>query len=231
MKNEKSYKKIFLESETSSERLKVDYIKSLLKKTKKEIESMEDWEKSRFSYYLTSKQCELLNNNNVADLKKLLKKQIEKEEKKLQEETEKAIAKYNDIKNLIDIKHAIIDVEWSSGRRSMGAYQTKAVANVTYKDGSYNYFETGYTGGCGYDKPSTSFGEIASKLLKIALVKNYDKKIKNNPEKHYKFYAAENGYFQHGVGLNSYIQFFRNLGYKVQEIYHKNENTTIIIDK
>lgn len=231
MKNEKSYKKIFLESETSHARLKVDYIKSLLKKTKKEIESMEDWEKSRFNYYLTQKQCELLNNNNITDLKKLLKKQLEKEAKKLQEETEKATTKYNDIKNLIDIKHAIIAVEWSSGRRSMGAYQTKAVANVTYKNGSYNYFETGYTGGWGYDKPSTSFAAVASELLKIVLVKNYDKKIKNNPEKHWKFYAAENGYFQHSVGLNSYIQFFKNLGYKVQAIYHKNENTTIIIDK
>ena len=128
------------------------------------------------------------------------------------------------------IESLTIEIEWSSGRRSMGAYQTKAIGHAFYKNGTSDYYETSYTGGCGYDKPSTSTAEVCDKLAKIVLLKHYSK-IQKDTEKHYHFYAAENGYYQHSVGMSSYTTFFKNCGYKVKELYHHNENITLLISK
>lgn len=227
MKKQKTYKSYYIYNKTLHEQNKIKFLKELLKANNENKQDFDTW------YYkesLTNKQYELFTSGNFKKLKELLKKQIIKEKAKLKEQEEKAKQDFDKIKELQDIKSLTIEIEWSSGRRSMGAYQTKAIATAFYKNGTSEHYETSYTGGCGYDKPSTSAAEVCSKLAKIVLLKHY-KKIQNDPEKHYHFYAAENGYYQSGVGINSYITFFKNCGYKVQEIYHKSENITLIISK
>lgn len=85
-------------------------------------------------------------------------------------------------------------------------------------------------GGCGYDKTSTAMSYFCNKLLKIVILK-HDKKIINDNDKHYKYYAGEPLYYQYGVGLSSYETFFKNLGYKVKIRYLQNENVLIDIIK
>jgi len=229
-KQEKTYKSYYINNYTLHTQNKINTIKKLLKITKSEAEALEDWELSRFNSYLTQAQIDTLRSGNLKKLKELLKKQIEKEKKKLTEEKEKAKKELEKIAELQDIKSFDIQIEWSQGRRSMGAYQTKASGRAFYKNGTSEYYETSYTSGCGYDKPSTSASELCNKLAKIVLLKHYSK-IQKDTGKHYHFYAAENGYFSYGVGINSYITFFKNCGYKVQEIYHRNENITLLISK
>lgn len=230
MEELKNYKTYYINKETWKNRNKIETIRALLKATKKDIENMEEWEKRRKAEHLTQKQYNLLLNNNIKDLKPLLKKQLEKEKNKLIEEKEKALSKYNNIKKLKDIKSVNISIIWSNRRLSTGAYQTKGIAQVLYKNGEYQETETSFTTGCGYDKPSTTLSQICNELLKIIPLKHY-KKILNDEEKHYKYYALEPLYFQYGVGVSSYENLFKNLGYKVKTNYYKNESITIYIYK
>lgn len=223
----KTYKQYYIYNKTLGKRNKIKWLKELLKVNKNNKQDFENW------YYkeaMTEKQYQLYQNNDLKKLKELLKKQIIKEETKLKEAEQEKAAEIEKIKELQDIKSLTIEIEWSNGRRSMGAYQTRAIATAFYKNGTSDRVETSFTGGCGYDKPSTSTAEACDKLAKIILLKHY-KKIQKDPEKHYHFYAAENGYYQHGVGISSYITFFKNCGYKVKEIYHHNQNITIFITK
>ena len=195
------------------------------KSNEADIEALENWFTKEV---LTEKQWQLLKERNFKQLKELLKKQLLKEQKKLEEAKKEALKDYQKIEELKDIRSLLIEVEWSSGRRSMGAYQTKAIGHAFYKNETSERVETGYTGGCGYDKPSTSISEVCDKLAKIVLLKHW-KKIQNSEEKHYKFYAGEYGYFQNAVGVSSYETFFKNCGYNVKIIYHNNENITLMI--
>lgn len=227
MEKFKNYKAYYINAQTLKTQNKIKALKELLKANKDNAEKYDNW---RYNEVMTSAQAKAFRENDFTKFKKMIKKQLEREKSKLQGEKEKALANYNDIAQLKDIKRAVIDIEWSSGRRSMGAYQTMATASVEYMDGTYKKHITGFTGGCGYDKPSTSFSEIASELLKVVFVK-HGKKILNDENAHYHYYAGEHLYYQYGVGLSSYEQFFKNLGYKVEVINHRNENTTYIITK
>lgn len=229
MKEFKNYKEYFVNNETWRITNKIKNLRELYNMFNKDIEGLENWKKGRYSESLTTKQTELLYNNNIKELKPLLKKQIEKENKKLIIEKENAINKYNKIKELGDIEKITIDVEWSSGRGAYG-YQTKGFARVWYKNGDFDSYETSYTGGCGYDKPSATLAELCNKLLKIVFVKHGNKILKDN-EKHYKFYAGEGLYFQGGVGVSSYETFFKNLKYKTNFQYLRSENIYIEISK
>ena len=225
MKEFKTYKDYYIYNHTLHTQNKIKFLKDLLKANKNNKDDFDYW---HYKEAMTNKQYELFKNNDFKKLKELLKKQIEKEKKKLTLEKEEALQDYNKIKELKDINYAIIDVMWSSGRRSMGAYQTYATIHAYYKNGTSKYYETRYTGGCGYDKPSTSTSEVCNEALKIVLLKHY-KKIMSDSEKHYKFYAGESGYFSYGVGMSSYETFFKNCGYKVQYISHHNSDITLII--
>ena len=223
----KNYKQYYIYNKTLHEQNKIKFLKELLKANNENKQDFDTW------YYkesMTNKQYELFTSGDFKKLKELLKKQIIKEKAKLKEQEEKAKQDFDKIKELQDIKSLTIEIEWSQGRRSMGAYQTKAIGHAFYKNGTSDYYETSYTGGCGYDKPSTSAAEVCDKLAKIVLLKHYSK-IQKDTEKHYHFYAAENGYYQHGVGMSSYTTFFKNCGYKVKELYHHNENITLMITK
>lgn len=228
--NFKTYRQYYIYNRTLKNTNKINQIKKIMKLNGKsneaDILALENWYTAEV---LTERQWQLFKNKDFKSLKKLLKKQLEKEAKKLQEAKAKALEEYENIRALKDIKSALIEIEWSAGRRSLGAYQTKAFGNASYKNNTTEFFDTTYTGGCGYDKPSTSASEICNELLKIILLKNWHK-IQKAEDKHYKFYAAEYGYYQGGVGINSYITFFKNCGYKVNYIYHQNENITILIE-
>lgn len=227
MKKFKNYKEYFVDRETWKNRNKIETIKELLKTSNKDLKELEtNW---RHGEALTNRQFELLKNKDIKALKPLLKKQLEKELKKLDAEKEKAIEKYNKIAELGDIKKAIIEVEWSQGRGAYG-YQSKGFARVWYKNGDFKSFETGYTSGCGYDKPSTTLSQIGNELLQIVILKHF-KKIATAEDSHYKFYAAEPFYFQYGVGVSSYENLFKNLKYKTTFQYLRNENIYIEIEK
>ena len=230
MENYKNYKQYFIENETYKIQNKIKGLKEIYKMTKKEIEELEDWKKWRYYEHLTTKQSKLFRDAKTTELRKLLKKQIEKESIKLKTAKEMALVKYNEIKDLKDVDTAIFEIEWSSRRLDLGAYQTKCFCRVWYKNGAFESYDSNYTGGCGYDKPSSSLSSVCNKLLKILILKN-DKKILNDTEKHYKYYACEPLYFQYGVGVSSYQTMFKNLGFKVDTIYHRNENITITIRK
>lgn len=230
MENVENYKSYYINNKTWKTRHKIDTIKELLRATKNDIENLEDWQLNRKAEHLTQKQFELLKNGNIKELKKLLKKQLEKEKTKLATQKNVVMGQYNDIKELKDIKKAIFFIEWSRHRLSMGAYQTRGTIQAYYKNGTYKEYQSSWTGGCGYDKPSTTMSHLCNNLLQIIPLKHY-KKILNDREKHYKYYALEPLYFQYGVGMSSYIQLFKNLGYKVKETYLKNDNMIITIEK
>lgn len=229
MEKYKSYRDYMIKYEQWETDTKIKNIKDLLKATKESIKELKDWEIDRFSNYLTTKQFELLKNRDMNELKKLLKKQLEKEKKKMETKKEIAITKYNNIKELGDITQAQIEIIWSQRAGAYG-YQCYCFGRVWYKNKSCETYETEYTGGYGYDKSSSALSYFCNQLLKIIILKN-DKKIINDPEKHYKYYACEPLYFQYGVGLSSYQTMFKNLGYKTKFRYLQNDNILIDIEK
>ena len=229
MEDLKNYKQYFIDNETWRIKNKIQKLKEYCKMNKEEMQKECEY-KWHLAQYLTGAQYKYFLEGNKKQFLKLVKKQLQKESIKLEEAKKEAIQKYNEIAALKDIKRVVIEVEWSTRRMDLGAYQTRAAAQVWYKDGSYKSTLSSFTGGCGYDKPSTSLSNVCNELLKIIPLKHY-KKILSDPDKHHKFYALEPLYFQYGVGVSSYQTLFKNLGYKTQFLYHKNENITIIIDK
>lgn len=225
----KNYKNYMIHQEQWETETKIKNIKDLLKMSAEELDAMDRWEIDRFSNYLTAKQFKLFKNRDMNELKKLLKKQLEKEKKKLETQKETAIAKYEAIKELKDITQAQIEIIWSQRAGAYG-YQCYCFGRVWYANKTCESYETEYTGGCGYDKRSSALSSFCNQLLKIIILKN-DKKIINDPEKHYKYYACEPLYFQYGVGISSYETMFKNLGYKTKIRYLQNENILIDIEK
>lgn len=229
MEKYRSYRDYMIKYEQWETETKIKNIEDLLKATKENLDALKDWEIDRFSNYLTAKQFELLKNRNMCELKKLLKKQLEKEKKKMETKKEIAVAKYNAIKELGDITQAQIEIIWSQRAGAYG-YQCYCFGRVWYANGQYKAYETEKTGGCGYDKASSALSYFCNKLLKIIILK-HDKKIINDEEKHRKYYACEPLYFQYGVGLASYQTMFANLGYKTKFRYLQNDNILIDIEK
>ena len=169
MKNFKNYKEYFIDTEIWRTKNKIENLKELFKMKKKDFEALESWNQTRFHGYLTQKQSLLLSNGNFKELKILLRKQIEKENKKIIIEKEKAIEKYNKIKELKDLKKATIEIVWSDRAGAYG-YQCYSTGRVWYKNGSFEMFTTEKTSGCGYDKTSTALSYFCNKLLKIVIL-------------------------------------------------------------
>jgi len=229
MENIKNYYEYYMETATYRERTKLENINALLKAKKEDIENMEDWEKNRKVEFLTSTQAKALYNNDIKQLKNLLIKYKEKAKKQLEERKEQVKKEYNDIKELKDIKKATFEIVWSRSRGVYG-YQCKCYSKIQYKNNTYSYYEGESTGGCGYDKASSALSYNMNKTCKILLVKNGNKILKDK-DRHYNCYACENMYFSYGVGISSYITMFKYMGFKVDTIYHQNEDITIIIEK
>lgn len=229
MENIKNYYSYFMDSKTWEERNKIKTINELLKAKKEDIESMEEWEKNRKTEFLTDTQTKALYNNDIKRLKDLLIKYKEKAKKQLEKAKEDAKKEYNDIKELKDIKKATFEITWSKNRGIYG-YQCKCYSRIQYKNNTFNYYEGESTGGCGYDKPSSALSYNMNKTCKILLVKNGNKILKDK-DRHYNCYACEDLYFSYGVGVSSYLTMFKYFGFKVNTIYHQNEDITIMIEK
>ena len=229
MENIKNYYSYYMDTKTWRERNKVKTINELLKMNKKTIENMEDWEKSRKAEFLTDTQAKALYNNEIKKLKELLLKYKDKAKKQLNEAKEEAQKQYNEIKKLKDIKNATFEIVWNKSRGAYG-YQCKCYSKIQYKNGDFKYYEGDTTGGCGYDKMSSALSYNMNETCKILLVK-YGNKILKDSDRHYKCYACENMYFSYGVGVSSYITMFEYFGFKVNTIYHQNEDITIMIEK
>ena len=225
----KNYKDYLIKYEQWESDAKIKNIKKLLKMTQKEAKELDKWKKHGFANYLTEKQYKLLLDNKTTELKELLRKQLEKEKKKLEAKKEIAIEKYNAIKGLGDITQAQIEIIWSQRAGAYG-YQCYCFGRVWYANGQHEAYETKKTSGWDYDKASSALSYFCNKLLKIIILK-HDKKIINDPEKHYKYYACEPLYFQYGVGLSSYETMLKNLGYKTRFRYLQNDNILIDIEK
>jgi len=228
METIKNYKQYFINNKTFKENQTIKTINTILKHNKSDIKKLEQWEKSRLVEYLTENQTKLLYDNKIKELKALLKKYKIKALEKQKQAKIKALEEYNTIKQLKDIKEATFEIEWTG--KNIYGYQCKCIAKIKYKNGSYKYYESERTNGCGYDKSSTALSYALNNTAKILLIKHGNKILKDT-NKHYNYYACENMYFSYGVGLSSYITMFKNMGYKVQELYHHNEDTTIIISK
>lgn len=229
MKEYRTYKNYFIDTKTFKERTKVETINELLKMKAEDIQKLEDWEKSRRAENLTDKQAKMLYNNDLKALKELLKKYKPKAMEQLKQAKEDAQKQYNDIKQLEDIKRATFEINWTKNSGTYG-YQCQCTAQVEYKNGTFTRYTSERTGGCGYDKPSSALSYALNHTAKVLLVK-HGARILKDKEKHYKYYACENMYFSYGVGVNSYLTMFKNMGYKVTPIYHNNEDITIIIEK
>lgn len=229
MKNYKNFKNYYIENQCYKTKNKIETLKELAKISKKDFGALEDWKNWRYTSELTVKQNQLFKEKKLTELKKLLKKQIEKETKKLETEKQEALRHYENIKALGDVKRAEIQICWTKHSGAYG-YQCKAIGSVFYKNNTFERYETENTGGCGYDKASTALSYFCNKLLKIVILK-HDKKILNDENKHNKFYAGEPLYYQYGVGLSSYESFFKNLGYKTTFTYLHNEDIYITIEK
>ena len=145
MENFKNYKEYFIDKEIWKTKNKIEKIKELIKIKKADFEALKSYEQNYFYNFLTKKQCELLSQKDFKQLKILLKKQLEKENKKIILEKEKAMEKYNKIKELKDLKKASIEIIWSNKAGAYG-YQCYAVGRVWYKNGSFEMYETNYTG-------------------------------------------------------------------------------------
>ena len=180
----------------------------MLKATKESLGALKDWEIDRFSNYLTAKQFELLKNRNMCELKKLLKKQLEKEKKKLEAKKEIAIEKYNAIKELGDITQAQIEIIWSQRAGAYG-FQCYCFGRVWYGNKSCESYKTEYTGGCGYDKASSALSYFCNKLLKIIILN---------------IIAVL-------APIRIYETMFKNLGYKTKFRYLQHDNILIDIEK
>ena len=229
MENFKNYKEYYINTKTWRESDRIATYNKLLKMSKNEVEALEDWQKNRLAENLTNKQAEALKNNDLQELKKLLKRHKDRAKKQLQEAKEEALKSYEDIKALKGIKNATFEIVWNQSRGVYG-YQCRCYAKVLYNKGHYDYIEGDTTGGCGYDKPSSALSYALNKCGKILLINNGTKILKSD-ERHYKYYACENLYFSYGVGINSYINMFEAFGYKTKVLYHHNEDITITIEK
>ena len=225
----KNYKEYYIDTKTWRESHTIKTIKEILQTPAEQLKSMEEWEKSRKAEYLTDTQAKALYNNDVKRLKELLKRYKTKAIDNLKQAKEKAIASYNEIKALKDIKSATFEIVWSKSRGLYG-YQCKCISYIRYANGESIRHESESTGGCGYDKPSSALSYNLNDTAKILLLKHF-KKVNNDTDRHYNYYAIENSYFSYGVGISSYETMFKNLGYKTKVIYHPNEDITITIEK
>ena len=230
MENYKSYKDYFIKHYCYDINNKINYLTTLNKADLKKEEVYQNFDNWQANEYLTTRQFELFKSKEFKKLHLLLDKQLLKEKEKLKNKKIEALEEYNKIKDLKDIKSIVIHVDWSTTRKSMLAYQTKAMGYIFFENGDFKEYETTWTGGCGYDKASTSLSVFCNNTLKILLLKHFKKIIVNENRQ---FYACENLYFSYGVGVSSYERMFKAMGYNVKYIPRgkNNENFSLFITK
>ncbi len=147
----------------------------------------------------------------VKELKAYL---VEKETAHKTKDLLKDFARMNEIFVAPKLISIDISVEWKSNR-TWGANPT-ATANVNAVH-SWNRYESGSIGGCGYDKCSTAVARAINQALPV-LKMLYDIKEKHAKLKNQEVFSYGSGYgilpyFEGGVGVSCYPDIFKKCGY------------------
>ena len=142
----------------------------------------------------------------------LIKRELKREQKKLDRQKTKVSNILNSEKNVHSIT---INVEWK--RSATWGHNPTATAIINFDDHTRQQFSSGSIEGCGYDKESTAIAEALNKcnelLKKMYSIKN--KKCNTKRNNHDVFgYGAGYGilpYFEGGVGTSCYYDIFNKL--------------------
>jgi hypothetical protein len=86
------------------------------------------------------------------------------EEKFLKKQREKRLKQIEAEKNQKPVKSITIEIEWK--KSAMWGMNPHCVAEVRYKDGSYERSKTYKASGCGYDKESTVIADVFNDYLR-----------------------------------------------------------------
>jgi hypothetical protein len=163
---------------------------------------------------LSKNQIDLIIKNNTR--RKFDNLTVKKNHRKLLNIIKATAHKWQQVRTQKDVKKMIVTIDWKRG--SMGAMQTKASAQITFKDGCYKYLETERTGGWGYDKESTSFSQLFNQVLQ--------NKALNKRNKPPYGMSLKKGYwlpsFSYGVGVSCYFHIVKYLGGEMKQIANTN---------
>lgn len=197
-----------------------------LKKTREYLE--EDNNKYMLQRYLTEYRNKQLENGEITK-EEALEIAWKKAVKENQKELENKIKHIREVYEQEEIKEITINVEWARNR-TWGMNPTAVVWT------SYAGRTEGRASGCGYDKESSAIAQALNKnknILKLL----YDYKEKEleagNQANNETLFGYGSGYgvlpyFEGGVGVNSHIRIFENLGFKVKQTHGKLSDSYII---
>lgn len=158
---------------------------------------------------------------------------IEKVKKEAAKNLKKNLDKITEIENAKDVQDLEIAITWKQSY-TWGWNPTAFIRSHLLDDQKYNYYERleGYATGCGYDKLSAAIASAlndsngALKLLYTAEEKRL-RKAKNGlttSRRDFIGYGSGYGsmpYFEGGVGFESQVTIFNNLGFKAKTISDK----------
>ena len=205
--------------------------KEQIKKALDNLKKASDEELTDLWYYkdkLTNTQIKKHTNGEITtkELKEIIKNKIIKE---YESRLNKDFKRINTIKESNeDIININIYINWTKSR----TWGYNPHATIITNNGQTT---EGRASGCGYDKESTAIAEALNKnnnILKLLYTaKNKKMTLKNNNNNDLLGYGSGYGslpYFEGGVGVNSLLNIFRKLGYKIEEHHTKNNDFYII---
>jgi hypothetical protein len=133
------------------------------------------------------------------------------------EAIEKRLKELSTYQNKDFPKQFTIVIEYKRNR-TWGYNPTASVFVVGEGEGDYS---SGSIGGCGYDKESTAFAQVANQIqgIKYLLYKEANR-LKNKNKKLSEIFGYGSGYgvfpsFSGGVGTSCYYSIFEKIGYKM----------------
>lgn len=215
---ENTFKNQFIYEETLGIENKINALKEALKVDN--VDALKWYQKD----CLTAAQYDHLKNGNLERFKKLVRKQIEKEEVKKQIVKNDCLLKIQDMKKAGLLEYLEIKVEWS--RSQTWGYNPHVEARAQYANIGTLY-NTGYASGCGYDKESTAVASAIDEIMKPFILNNFS--TLKDPS----VYGVCNYglCFEGGVGMSSFIKAFKACGYEVHESHGKSFDSYIIVKK
>lgn len=215
---ENTFKNQFIYEETLGIENNINALKEALKVDN--VDSLKWYQKDR----LTAAQYDHLKNGNLERFKKLVRKQIEKEEAKKQIVKNDCLLKIQDMKKAGSLKYLEITVEWS--RSQTWGYNPHVKARAQYANIGTLY-NTGYASGCGYDKESAAVASAIDEIMKPFILNNFS--TLKDPS----VYGVCSNHlgFEGGVGMSSFIRAFKACGYEVHESHGKTFDSYIIVKK
>jgi len=132
----------------------------------------------------------------------------------------KQLAKVATITNSTNlIGSIVVTVEWKKNR-TWGS-NPRAEAQIRFKNGLCEYFNSGSVGGCGYDKESTAIANVLNQCNELKKLM-YTKKDKKSKLLNRDIFGYGSGYgilpyIEGGVGASCYYKIFESLGFKFEK--------------